>query len=217
MHLSLNAVVFFARVRTASGVLKLRAAFLVEPVLHAGGVVRLTYFERCVRLKIVVRCYSLKLLVYWRRASAVESAAANLAVLSGKIFGAQVYWLCLQLGTERHAVAAVVIANLNVGIIYRCCHGVSLSLLSRSHDAQLLYRTEIKFQDNVFLLVAVLAVYALTVHHRKLIEKMLVQHVSVDHQAEVAAVLNAVERVASAACEIDSGLRIALYEFEFGR
>ena len=109
MHLSLNAVVFFARVRTASGVLKLRAAFLVEPVLHAGGVVRLTDFERCVRLKIVVRCYSLKLLVYWRRASAVESAAANLAVLSGKELGAQVYWLCLQLGTERHAVAAVVI------------------------------------------------------------------------------------------------------------
>ena len=46
---------------------------------------------------------------------------------------------------------------------------------------------------------------------------MLVQHVSVDHQTEVATVLNAVERVASAAREIDSGLRIALYEFEFGR
>ena len=91
---------------------------------------------------------------------------------------------------------------------------MSLTLLSRNHEAQTIDRLHFKAGDEVLMLVAVAAVHALSVHHGKLIVQMAIEEVAISHQSHIAAIVDTVKRIGTFTGEIEHRLRVDVDELE---
>ena len=95
LQLCLQQVGVFPFVGIAIGVLRLQAAFGIEPPLHAGHIVALFVILRFVFVEIIIGCYNVEFGKYMYGCGCIVSVAFYMSVFAGKVFGTQADRLCL--------------------------------------------------------------------------------------------------------------------------
>ena len=165
--------------RVCKGVLHLSTACAVEPMLHAYCNISLLHLGIGVVIEIIHRPNDVENLAHRHTSCDVGTPAVHVAVSAAKHFavhaGSAVLpvvnasHMALPLRSCRPAVALVVFANSNSGIVFRHGYGMSCAQLTACHDAPVLNRTVIEPQDNILLVVLVLDINALALHHSQLI------------------------------------------------
>ena len=85
---------------------------------------------------------------------------------------------------------------------------MSPAYLSCGYDVESLHWSELQSADEVLVVVAILAVDALSVHHLELVGKHSVRQFAEERKTQVTSVLHAVQRVAAAARKVSRALGI---------
>ena len=128
LQLCLQQVGAFSLVRVAISILRLQAAFGIEPPLHTGYIVALFVILRFVFVEVVVRCYNVELGKHVYGCGGIVSVALYMPVLTGKIFGTQADGFGLDGSSCRPTVTYITVACSNVRIDGRCGYCASLAL-----------------------------------------------------------------------------------------
>ena len=128
LQLCLQQVGVFSFVGIAIGVLRLQAAFGIEPPLHTGHIVALFVILRFVFVEIIIGCYNVEFGKHMYGCGCIVSVAFYMSVFAGKVFGTQADRLCLYGGACRPAVACVAVAYRYIRIDGRGGYGTALPL-----------------------------------------------------------------------------------------
>ena len=118
LQLCLQQVGVFSFVGIAIGVLRLQAAFGIEPPLHTGHIVALFVILRFVFVEIIIGCYNVEFGKHMYGCGCIVSVAFYMPVFAGKVFGTQADRLCLYGGACRPAVACVAVAYRYLSLIH---------------------------------------------------------------------------------------------------
>ena len=120
----------------------------------------------------------------------------------------------LILSTHAIAIALVVIAHFDSWVPSSRSYGIACAQIARAHDTQAVDGTKFQFRNKIFLIIVVLAIDALTTHQCQFIVQGVFKEVAKDHQALVATIVHAIQRVRTLASQIEHGLRIDINQFE---
>lgn len=203
LQLCLQQVGVFPFVGIAIGVLRLQAAFGIEPPLHAGHIVALFVILRFVFVEIIIGCYNVEFGKYMYGCGCIVSVAFYMSVFAGKVFGTQADRLCLYGGACRPAVACVAVAYRYIWIDGRGGYSTAFALDERAAHRQPVERMNHQAAYYVFLIVLVFQINALPVHDGKVITQLFLEKVAVDKDTHVTAAVRAVEWIAAVdTCQI---------------